>query len=91
MNVDCKMMNKELSFNVVIHQSSFKIHHSSSGQRGIRTPVLRRDQIYSLVLLATQPSAQKRFKTSFFRLLIEKPAVRIELTTYGLQNRCSTS
>ena len=48
------------------------------GRRWGRTSEGLRQQIYSLPPLATRAAAQK-------------PIVRFELTTYGLQNRCSTA
>ena len=84
------------------------------GQGWIRTTVVSRRQIYSLLPLATRAPTHINFSkmplTGFEpvtsplprecatpapqRLIatraLEKPAIGIEPTTYGLQNRCST-
>src|SRR5437588_9857935 len=57
-----------------------------SGQRGIRTPVGRSRQIYSLVHLTALPSARRLAP----RRSSDQLAEGIEPTTAGLQNRCST-
>src|SRR5262249_25518738 len=81
------------------HPSSLNPHPSRSGQGGIRTPELRRGQIYSLVQLTALPPAREsapacdRDPTRSVvgrRGRRGKLAEGFEPTTGGLQTRCST-
>ena len=72
-------------------QSALRTPHSAfprSGQGGIRTPELRRGQIYSLVQLTALPPARILAPTV---PSVGGLAVGLEPTTGGLQNRCSTN